>query len=250
MRVISDLISGLLIPLRAIRLIADTPKLLLWCCLPFVISVTVYYLLWGTLLAPLRDSIGMAFEGWLTRVLGQSQFATLGSIAQWLVNAVVTLLLFVTMIFSFAWVSNLAALPVNDFVAQATEQALTPPLPRPQSGGFRHETRLLLIDLKKSLISLLGLVVCLVVGWVPIVNLLAIVTAWLLLTYQFISYPQTRRAVGARQGFIALLKNFPISLGFGIAISVGFSIPLLSVFMPPIGVVGGTILFAKLQSRL
>lgn len=247
MRFFAAFTTGLLIPLRALGLIVSTPRLLLWCCLPFALSVGVYILLWGQLLAPARTWVELASQGWLAGVLGQSQFSALGSAAQWIIHTVVTVLFFITMLISFAWVSNLAALPVNDFVAQATERALTPPLERPQSVGFWHEARLLWIDLKKSILSLVGLLICLSVGWVPIFNLFAIIIAWLLLTFQFVSYPQTRRAIGARQGMLSVIKNFPLTLGFGLSISLAFSLPILSVFVPPIAVVGGTIIFSKLR---
>jgi uncharacterized protein involved in cysteine biosynthesis len=248
MRVIGDFLSGAITPFRAVALIAKTPRLFLWCLLPFSISVLVYFLLWGNVLAPLRDSIEIAFQGWIAGLLGHNQYSTLGSAATWVVGVAVSLLFFVTMLFSFAWVSNLAALPVNDFVAQATERALVPSLQRPSGGtGLRHELHLIWIDATKSFLSLAGFLICLSVGWIPIVNFAAVVIAWIFLAYQFVSYPHTRRGIGAREGLIEMLKYFPLSVGFGATIAIGFSIPIISVFVPPVAVVGGTILFSKMR---
>jgi uncharacterized protein involved in cysteine biosynthesis len=203
--------------------------------------------MWGSVLSPLRDSIESSLTGWFSGLLGHGQAATMGSAAAWIVGQLVGIFFFIVMIFSFAWVANLIALPVNDFVAQSTERSLTPPLTRPEAKGWGEELGLIWIDFKKSIIALLGLLTCLAIAWVPIINILVIVIAWLLLTYQFVSYPQTRRAIGARRAFLELFRNLPLCVGFGMTISLGLTIPIISIFVPTIGVVGGTVLFSRMK---
>jgi uncharacterized protein involved in cysteine biosynthesis len=247
MNPLSQLLIGITTPFSAIALIFRNPRLLLWCCLPFLISLLVYGFMWGSILSPLRDSIESDLNGWFSGLLGHGQAATMGSAAAWIVGQLVGIFFFIVMIFSFAWVANLIALPVNDFVAQSTERSLAPPLTRPEANGWGEEIRLIWIDFKKSIIALLGLLICLSIAWVPIINILAIVIAWLLLTYQFVSYPQTRRAIGARRGFVELFRNLPLCIGFGMGISLGLTIPIISIFVPTIGVVGGTVLFSRMK---
>ena len=247
MSFISAFLFGFTTPARALGLMLRNRRVFFWALLPIVISIVVYSVLWGAVLAPVRDWIALQFQGWLAGVMGRDTLSGLQDAVQWAIRMIVQLIFFVTMIFTFAWVANIAALPVNDFVAQAAEQALRPPLARPEPAGWKHELKLLWIDLKKNLLSLIGLLLCLSVSWVPIMNMGALVVTWLLLAYQFVSYPQTRRAIGARQAAVEIARNFWLALGFGVAMSIGLSIPIVSILVPTLGVIGGTILFSEMK---
>ena len=73
----------------------------------------------------------------------------------------------------------------------------------------------------------------------------AIVLALLLLTFQYVSYPQTRRGENLGTSLAFLGRHFWACLGWGASMTVLFMIPLLSAFMLPIAVVGGTLLYAR-----
>ncbi len=67
---------------------------------------------------------------------------------------------------------------------------------------------------------------------------------FLLVTFQFVSFPQTRRGEGVLDGIRFLGRNFWVSLGFGMSIAFLFALPLVSTLALPIAVVGGTLLYA------
>ncbi|MCR4313075.1 MAG: hypothetical protein NUV58_02410, partial [Candidatus Roizmanbacteria bacterium] len=66
-----------------------------------------------------------------------------------------------------------------------------------------------------------------------------------LVTFQYISYPQTRRDVGIRQGAKFLWHHIYACTGFGSIFLLLFAIPFLSSFVLPLAVIGGTLLAAR-----
>ncbi len=88
-------------------------------------------------------------------------------------------------------------------------------------------------------------IMALIFSWIPVLNLFAFALAFLLITFQYISYPQTRRGIGFREG-ARFLRLHPFAcLGFGLSVSFLFAIPVVSAFVLPVAVVGGTLLVAR-----
>ena len=250
MGVISSFVEGFWIPFRAVLLILSNRKLFLWSIVPLVISIILEAVLWGSVLAPARDWVTIHFRNWLLGVFGSPQnHPDVQDVAQWIVTKLVELFLLTALVILFASLVNIVALPFNDFVARATEEALSPPLSYPRVEGFAREAHLMLIDGGKNVFALFGLVACIAVGWVPVLNFIALVMAWFFITFQYISYPQTRRGVGTFGAIQSLLFNPGLTIGFAIPISLGLTVPILGIFVPTIAVVGGTMVFAAMERR-
>ena len=101
------------------------------------------------------------------------------------------------------------------------------------------------IDIVKSIASAGVGIIALLLSWVPIVNIFAFALAFLLVAFQYISYPQTRRGIGLIDGAGFLRRHFFASVGFGTTVTILYMIPFLSSFMLPLAVVGGTLLVAR-----
>lgn len=232
-------IYGFKLPLQALRLIFSHKILLFWSLFPVILTALLYFYGIRHLQAAAMTALEHLLVQWGWNL--ESIWATL---VQWTIK--ILLILFGALTFSFA--SSLIASPFNDFLAEKTEPLASPPLPRIPSPTLTYFLRTVLIDMGKTLAAAIAGIAAFLFSLIPIVNLVIFVLAFLLITLQYISYPQTRRGQGIREGVQFLCKNFYACVGFGAALSLCFAIPLLSIFVLPVAVVGGTLLFARAQS--
>ena len=183
----------------------------------------------GQLLKSYFDSWGWDPEGWLA----------------FFVNIITKILLFLVGAFTFVFTSSIVASPFNDMLAEKTERYIEPPLPEVTEKGFHAQIKLIGIDLVKTVATGLASIIAILFSLIPIVNIFTFSIAFLLITFQFISYPQTRRGIGLKQGLGFLWTHLFASLGFGLALSFLFAVPFFSSFILPIAVVGGTLLVGR-----
>jgi len=236
---IADLFYGFTLPVRALRLILKKKRLLAWSVLP--VFLTLALSIWGV--AAAKSTIVAWGVDWLAG-LGYAP----GSLGVQAAVFFFQLVLFVLAAISFSFFAGIIAAPFNDLLAESTEPFTTPPLP-PAPTGIHGKFRAFVVDAVKTtlvtalqiffvLVGLLGL-------WLPGFNLIPFALAFWLLAFQFISYPQTRRGEGVRDSIRFLFKNGFATFGFGAALGLLFPIPILSSFVLPLAVVGGTLLYAR-----
>jgi CysZ protein len=241
-RRITSLIYGLSLPVRAGRLIVSHPVLIAWSTLPVALTCVLYYYL-------LR-SINAEVE---TFILGHV------STASWLLVLMAKVVILIVAALTFSFLASLAATPFNDFLAESSERWASaghqPLLPLPAfpsagifSGYWRNKVRLIGIDLLKTAASLAMGIVALFCSWIPGLNLIALALSFLILAFQFISYPQTRRGQSVGDAVHFLFRHFFACFGFGAAVLLLFSIPFVSIFSLPLAVVGGTLLVGRASS--
>ena len=244
MGILKDFIAGLLLPFRAFGLILSRPSLMLLCIIPVIVAVGGYIYLWDSFFFPMREATLGWTKGFIAGTLGADSLSTMQSWMQAVLGFVITVLFALCTAFTFGWLCNLIALPFNDFIAEHAEKFTAPPIAIDARFDFSRFLSHMFIDLKKALLSGIVLLACFSVTWIPIMNIGAVIIAWLMLTFAFVSYPQTRRGIGVRDGLMSLIKTFPISLGFGCVLSLAFAIPIVSFIFLPLAIVGGTMLFA------
>jgi uncharacterized protein involved in cysteine biosynthesis len=219
---------GLTLPIRAAGVIVRSPALLAASLVPWLLSVALDAWLIHRLQASLSDWVhGYVPGGW-----------------EWAARVIVWVVVFVAGVLAFSFIAGIAALPFNDWLAELTEPRAMPPLPPTGHKSWLARGQLLLIDLLKTLCALFLSIVALVLSWLPGVNVLGIGMAFLLVTFQFLSYPQTRRKEGLVAGFRFLFAHFWACLGFGMSFSFLFALPLVSSLALPLAVVAGTLLYA------
>ncbi len=227
---------GFTLPFQSFGLIVRRPKLLAWSIIPILITVFFYvyliaYVQSGAaqILSNALASHGINPEGWFAH----------------LVIFLIKILAFIISIITFSFVSSAVACPFNDFLAEASEGYTSPPLARIPSQGWLQKGRLIALDLFKTGIATALNLIALLVSWIPLINILALIATFLIISFQFLSYPQTRRGQGVREGALFIVRNFFACVGFGASVSLLFAIPILSSLSLPLAVVGGTLLFAK-----
>ena len=234
---IHSLFYGLTLPLRALKLIILHPILLFWSLLPIGITLAVSRLMIGALMNFVKQH--------LFQLLTHAGISP-SSWGAWILLAVTQVLVFLLAAFSFSFIAGIIASPFNDFLAENTERFSTPPLLPPlHKNTFRYRVHLLRIDVAKTAAAGLATFLALIFSWVPVLNFAVMWTAFMLIAFQFISYPQTRRGLGFLEGLRFLLRNHFACLGFGISFAFLFAIPLVSSLALPLAVIGGTLLVAR-----
>ena len=227
---------GLGLPIQAFRLIFRHPTLLFWSILPVAITLGLY--VW--LIRNLQDST----KAYLLQAFVSAGWDPNSWIAGTLIILVKVLLVLVGAM-TFSLVASVASAPFNDFLAESAEQWTTPPLPAVPSQPFRAKMRLIVIDLLKTVAGGVAGLAAMIFSWVPVVNLIAVILALLLVSFQFVSYPQTRRGEGLQAGLRFIWKYFYACLGFGLVTAFLFAIPIVSSLSIPLAVVGGTLLVGR-----
>lgn len=219
-------LKGLSAPFYALDLIFRHKKLLLLSFIPFAISLIVI----GGLVS--LSSVLIPTQ-WSTLHFG---FLNLGVLSQWLVGGLILIL-------GFQFISvflNLAALPFNDALALHTEKVLghTPP-----EVSLKESMTYLFNDLKRTLIVALLMLIFIVGSWIPALGLFFMMGIAFLNTINYVSYALNRRGGTTLSSLVWVKANWPQSLGFGIAASLLFSIPVVNLFALSLCVVGGTKLY-------
>ena len=231
-------VYGATLPLRSLRLVLSRPKLLFWSAFPLALTLVLY--VW----------LMRRFETWvgaeITAGLALLHLRPDGFFAG-VISFFATVLAFLFGAITFSIGASLVASPFNDRLAEIAEHCGEPPLPPAPRARGAGRLRLLAIDGVKSLCVIVAGVAFVLVSWVPGLNLLALVALCFLVTFQYISYPQTRRGQGVGHGLVFLVRHPWSSLAFGGVMSVLLAIPFLSCLAVPLAVVGGTLLVARAQ---
>lgn len=229
---------GLTLPAQAIKLILSKPKLLLLCIIPIVITLCLYGFVFSAFQERAHTLLYQYFYGW-----GLNPEGWLGTVI--LFFSKILLLLFGALTFSI--VANIASCPFNDFLAEKTEAFALPSLPKVGYQSFSFRVKIQGLDLLKSVVATVSNLIAILLSWVPVVNVCALILSCLLITFQFTSYPQTRRGQGIRVSLLFIWRHLFACLGFGLSFLLLFAVPLLSCFFLPLAVVGGTLLVARGQ---
>jgi len=244
---VSSFIVGALAPFAAAKTLLFRPKLWIPTIIPWVIAgglamglmslaLSISLAAGAWLLGALATGLGISATGWIATVVGW----TLTALA-WIVGALL-----------LTWLASLLALPFADWLAELTEPCCEPPLQPATalSGWFsRAHARRLKLDLFKTLAGLLMTAAGLLLSAVPLLGVIGVGVLALGLAFQFLSYPQTRREMGLVASMGYLLRELPACLGFGLVLLAGFAIPFFSAFLFPLAVIGGTLLFGRLEGH-
>lgn len=232
---------GLLLPIKALRLILKNKRLLMWSLLPLILTLIVS--IYGV------SELKTYFVRLGTHYLGVYGFEE-GAISTQAALILIKLVLFFLAAITFSFLAGIIAAPFNDILAQSTEGHCRPRLSRlPEPKNWKERLRPVGIDILKTILvtflQMLCLFMAMLMIWVPGLNLLLMISTFWLLSFQFISYPQTRRNEGLREGTKFLFRHAFACTGFGAAIGTLFALPLISAFAMPLAVVGGTLLYAR-----
>lgn len=227
---------GATLPVRSFKLLISSPRLMAWSVLPVGIALAAYvYLIRGlSLWAEQGIHDLFAWAGWDARGWFAAAFLTLSK-----------LLVLLAAAFTFSFGAGIVAAPFNDFLAESAESHAEVALPAPPKRGIGGQLGLLLVDVGKTAAAGVLTVLALLLSWIPVLNGAATLIAMFLVCFQYVSYAQTRRGLGWKEGFAFLSRHKFACLGFGAVTSTLFAIPFAAPFFLPLAVIGGTLLAAR-----
>jgi uncharacterized protein involved in cysteine biosynthesis len=177
----------------------------------------------------LLEGFGLATEGLFGTLLGY----------------LAALISFFAMAMLMPLVSTLAAVPFNDFLAEATEPVAEPPLPTAPTPNLGGRLALIWLDLVKTFVALGLTVVAVLIGFIPGAQIVSFPLVWLLFAFGVLTYPQTRRGERVGPSVRFLGRYLGACLGFGLVHTLLALLPLVGYLVPPLAVVGGTLLYAQ-----
>jgi uncharacterized protein involved in cysteine biosynthesis len=231
---------GLLLPLNAARLVLQSRKLLFWSIFPILLTALVYFYFIREAQNWAHESINNLFMSW-----GIAE----GSWIFWFLKAMEWIILLILAAVTFSISSSIVAAPFNDVLAEKTEPLATPPLQPVPGGGFSQTLRVIWIDFMKSLVAGLVFIGVLITLLIPFVNILGAMVGLLVVSFQYVNYPQSRRGMGVKSSAQFLWQFLYANLGFGLAMSFLLGLPVISALFLPLGVVGGTLLYARASTQ-
>ena len=234
-----SLLFGLTLPLRATRAIATRPRLLVLSALPVALTLALYYF-----------GIARAID-WVHLALS-AKLATLGLApggwAAWFLLLPAKIALWVAGALTFSLASAVIASPFSESLSAEAERyaRLSPPR---GPGGFRAHMRQLRADLTRTAFAAAVALPAILLSWVPVLNIALFVLACLLVSFQYVSYPQVRRSETIARSLLFLYHRFYAAIGFGLALNFLLALPVVGGLVIPLAVVGGTLLYAKSDCR-
>ncbi len=235
----ADLLVGLGLPFRAIRLIFSTGKLFALSALCAVVTgATLAALL--TLLWPFASHLS---ERWVGTGGWRSAAGTGLSI----------LLYLVMLALSALTLPNLVLAPLQDPLSEATETrlgAFTAP-PFALARLIKGTVTSLIHTLSRLALMLMGFGVLLPLNWIPVAGsvLYAVLsTLWGIwcVAAEYLSGPMARHLLPFSAVLRALWARPWLATGMGAALYVVLWVPVLNFFLVPLAVVAGTLFFRAL----
>ena len=232
------------------------PKLWFYALLPFVLSVILFASLFGLFLQSFGD-VYQWFLHWigpLTLEHPVNFWMKIANGALWFVNQLFKLFLFLLglILLSLATyvIQMILASPFNDIISERVEilQANYEPPVFQWSQLAKNLTRTVVTELQKTLFFLSVPLMLLVVNLVPIVggfaySILVVFFGLWNIGFGYVDYPLSRRQIGIRARLQFALRHKYALLGLGLP----FFIPFAPLFFQSPLVIGGTLLYLRLQ---
>jgi CysZ protein len=235
---IADIVTGTQALARALRLL-NQPGVRVYVIVPLSINL----LLFGALVFYGYNQFLPLVE-WLMSFVPEF-FAFL----EWLIWLFFGVLAAITVFFAFTPVANIIAAPFNALMAEKIEAHLTG-IPVSSDVSF---TRMALdaigSQLGKLVYILLWALGLFLVSLIPVVNLVApilwvVFGSWLL-SLEYFDYPMGNHDIVFDEQKRFLRERRGISLGFGGAVMIMTSIPIINFIAMPVAVAGATLLWVE-----
>ena len=216
-----------------------SPGVRRYVMVPLLINMVLFSALiyWGyNQFGALVDWVMSFVPGWL-------------SFLEWILWVFLSLLTTIVVFFTFTPIANLIAAPFNAIMAEKIEAQLTG---KEINSGVPLST--IIIDSIKSQLGKLVYIAIwsaglLAFSFIPVLNFAApflwvLFGSWLL-SLEYMDYPMGNHDLTFNQQKSQLKKRRGLSLGFGAAVMVMTSIPLLNFLVIPVAVAGATSMWVE-----
>jgi len=235
---ITDTATGIQALARALQLLIK-PGIRLYVILPLLINLLIFgALIWYgyNQFYPLVDWLMSYVPGFL-------------DFLQWLLWLFFGALAAIIVFFSFTPIANIIAAPFNALMSEKIEIHLTGKSASSGIGFARMAVDAIRSQLGKLFYILLWALGLFLVSLIPGINLLApllwfVFGAWLL-SLEYFDYPMGNHDLNFAEEKQRLAARRGISLGFGGAMMIMTSIPVINFFAMPLGVAAATLLWVE-----
>ncbi len=235
---IADITRGTQAVARALSLL-NKPGVRVYVIVPLMIN----FLLFGALIWYGYSQFNLLVEWLMSFVPAFLEFI------EWLIWIFFGVLAAITVFFSFTPIANIVAAPFNALMSEKIEIELTGKAVSSNISFARMAIDAIGSQLRKLVYIMFWALGLFLVTLIPVVNLVApvlwIVFGSWLLSLEYFDYPmgnhdlvfaQQKKRLGERRG---------IALGFGGAVMIMTSIPIINFFAMPVAVAGATLLWVE-----
>jgi len=235
---LADITTGTQAMARALRLL-NQPGVRIYVVVPLTINL----LLFGALVFYGYNQFNL-FVNWL-----MSSVPDIFHLLEWLLWLFFGGLAAITVFFAFTPVANIVAAPFNALMSEKIEAHLTG-IPVSSDVSFaRMALDAIGSQLRKLIYILLWALGLFLVSLIPVLNLIAPVLwvvfgSWLL-SLEYFDYPMGNHDIVFAEQKRLLRERRGIALGFGGAVMIMTSIPIINFFAMPVAVAGATLLWVE-----
>jgi CysZ protein len=235
---IADITRGAQAMARALSLL-NKPGVRIYVIVPLTINL----LLFGALIWYGYSQFNLLVEWLMSFVPSFLEFI------EWLIWIFFGVLAAITVFFSFTPIANIIAAPFNALMSEKIEIELTGKAVSSNISFARMAIDAIGSQLRKLVYIMFWALGLFLVSLIPVVNLVApilwIVFGSWLLSLEYFDYPmgnhdlvfaEQKKRLGERRG---------IALGFGGAVMIMTSIPIINFFAMPVAVAGATLLWVE-----
>lgn len=194
------------------------------------------------------------FESLMDRFLpqpdGDGIWATIVSWVRWVLWPLFASFILVITYYTFTIVANIIASPFNGLLAEKTEMlALGRPIVEEMS--YKEMAidiaRSMLTELRKLLYFIMWFIPVIILGFIPLVQIIAPVVAALYSAWVFAvtynDYPMANHRIFFKQQLTVLRANRWMAVGFGCAVLLMTLIPVVNFIAMPAAVIGATLMW-------
>lgn len=246
--IIKNVAIGARTLLDSAKLVMSKKDLLGLSILPLLITIGIYLFTFHALFDFLGASIDERVNAW--RPENTPWLETFVGLLAPLFKLVAALVLGLLGAVTFSFTTSIFCLPFNDFLAEKTENHILISSVPSQEKGKVAFLKHLWIDLWKTVIAGALSLLLFVLSWIPLVHFVTVPLLFILVTFPFISFAQTRRGIGVAKSFRQIFDFWPFYLGLGAVLSLGFAIPIISSIFLPLAVIAGTILQSRIEQSI
>ena len=235
---IKDISTGTQTLARGIRLL-NKPGVRIYVIVPLLINL----ILFGALIWYGYSLFTPAVAWMMSFVPGFLDFL------EWFIWLFFGLMAAIIVFFAFTPVANIVAAPFNALMSEKIEALLTGKPLASDTSFWQMAIDAIGSQLRKLVYILLWMLGLFLVSLIPVINLIAPVLwfvfgSWLL-SLEYLDYPMGNHDLVFAEQKRRLAERRGLSLGFGGAVMIMTSIPVVNFFAMPVAVAGATILWVE-----
>jgi CysZ protein len=205
---------------------------------PIVLGIILY----STFFLLAYDFIGQKLQPWLVQAFNIDQ---MGFLVRWALMALITVIGFFLMNWTFVLVVSLFAAPFNDFLSESISDELEGKPFKRDRGFWSEILPFVWNETKKISVIIFFSFIAFAISFIPLLIPISLWISCMLIASQFVDYSWSRDKLTAKECMNDMRKNiFPYSIS-GALFFLLISVPIVNLFVPAWATSHFTLLFAR-----